>query len=268
MSRAIRDWFSRLPDFWRNSGFHLLERDSAGRLRVTDDFLRAYYLRPEVHPVEESCEAERALHACLMAEPRRAVDENALQSIQDQDARDNYRVVLRFRQKLLDADSVEGCYMKLFKGAVDVPPLFIEQLAHVVLRNLLDRCTDPLQLRPTLIRGVEFVEDRVLRTSVARRFGSEFVLRRALARAYRPRDGLRLTRQEAAGDGLVRARNFVRRCRLTALAVRIVRPPGRIAALLLQPVLLSEPLGIFLAALVGHPAPPVIAFAESMRGAS
>ena len=29
-----------MPDFWRNSGFHLLERDAAGRLRITDDFLR------------------------------------------------------------------------------------------------------------------------------------------------------------------------------------------------------------------------------------
>ena len=37
-----------MPDFWRNSGFHLLERDAAGRLRVTDDFLRAYLLRPEM----------------------------------------------------------------------------------------------------------------------------------------------------------------------------------------------------------------------------
>jgi hypothetical protein len=42
---------------------------------------------------------------------------------------------------------VEGCYMALFKGAIDVPPLFIEQLAHVTLRNLLDGCDDPLKLR-------------------------------------------------------------------------------------------------------------------------
>jgi len=124
-----------------------LERDPAGRLRVTDDFLRAYYLRPEVHPLEESCEAERALHASLMESPRRQVSENELQGLKDEDARENYRVVLRFRQKLLDAGSVEGCYMNLFKGAVDVPPLFIEQLAHVILRNILDRCSDPLQLR-------------------------------------------------------------------------------------------------------------------------
>ena len=136
-----------MPDFWRNSGFHLLERDAARRLRVTDDFLRAYFLRPEVHPVEESNDAERALHAALMAEPRRAVGERELQGVADRDTRDNYRVVLRFRDRLVHAGTVEGCYQALFKAAVDIPPLFIEQMVHVVLRGILDGCEDPLQLR-------------------------------------------------------------------------------------------------------------------------
>lgn len=136
-----------MPDFWRNSGFHLLERDAAGRLRVTDDFLRAYLLRPEVHPVEESNEAERALHAALMAEPRKPVAEAELAALADPDARDNYRLVLRFRDRLVQAGTVEGCYQALFNGAVDIPPLFIEQMAHVVLRNVLRDCSDPLQLR-------------------------------------------------------------------------------------------------------------------------
>src|SRR4029079_13947116 len=35
----------------------------------------------------------------------------------------------------------------LFKGQVDIPPLFIEQMVHVVLRNILDGCSDPLALR-------------------------------------------------------------------------------------------------------------------------
>src|SRR5574339_478945 len=116
-----------MPDFWRNSGFHLLERDAAGRLRVGDDFLRAYLLRPEVHPVEESSDAERALHAALMAEPRRRVAEEELQAIGDADATDNYRMVLRFRERLLQAGTVEGCYQALFRGKIDIPPLFIEQ---------------------------------------------------------------------------------------------------------------------------------------------
>ena len=121
-----------------------MERDAAGRLRVTDDFLRAYLLRPEVHPAEESCDDERRIHAALMEDPRRTVEVDA---IKDEDARHNYRTVLHFRKKLLDAGTVEGCYMSLFKGAVDVPPIFIDQLAHVILRNVLDGCDEPLQLR-------------------------------------------------------------------------------------------------------------------------
>jgi hypothetical protein len=136
-----------LPDFWRNSGFHLLARDPAGRLRVTDDFLRAYYLRPEVHPVEESNEAEHALHAALMESPRRAVAAAELEAIGDADAIHNYRVVLRFRDKLLETGTVEGCYLSLFKAPIDIPPMFVEQLVHVILRNILDGCEDPLRLR-------------------------------------------------------------------------------------------------------------------------
>jgi hypothetical protein len=114
---------------------------------VTDDFLRAYYLRPEIHPVEDSGEGELALHSSLMDNPRRKLGETDLQAVEDPDARDNYRVLMRFRGRLLAAGTVEGCYMALFKGPVDVPPMFIDQLAHVVLRNILDGCDDPLRLR-------------------------------------------------------------------------------------------------------------------------
>src|ERR1044071_4205545 len=132
-----------MPEFWRNSGFHLLEKDPAGRLRVTDDFLRAYLLRPEVHPVEESDDDERSLHASLMANPRQRV---SLDALGDEDARHNYEVVLRFRDRLLESGTVEGAYLAIFRGGkVDIPPLFIDQLAHVILRNLLDGCEDPLR---------------------------------------------------------------------------------------------------------------------------
>jgi hypothetical protein len=134
-------------EFWRNSGFHLLERDAAGRLRITDDFLRAYYLRPEIHPVEESGPLERGLHAALMAEPRLRVAEKELKSLEDADMQENYRVLLRWRDRLLAAGTAEGAYMALFKGAVDVPPMFVDQLAHVILRNVLDGTDDPLRLR-------------------------------------------------------------------------------------------------------------------------
>jgi hypothetical protein len=82
-----------------------------------------------------------------MASPRRPLSESDLSQVEDVDARDNYRLLMRFRDRLLAAGTVEGCYMGLFKGPVDVPPMFIDQLAHVVLRNILEGCDDPLRLR-------------------------------------------------------------------------------------------------------------------------
>ena len=109
--------------------------------------MRAYYLRPEIHPVEESGPVERELHAALMAEPRARVTEKELKSLEDADVRDNYRVLLRWRDRLLAAGTVESAYMALFKGAIDVPPMFVDQLAHVILRNVLDGTDDALALR-------------------------------------------------------------------------------------------------------------------------
>jgi hypothetical protein len=97
--------------------------------------------------VEESGEGELQVHASLMEQPRRALGEKELQAIEDEDARDNYRILLRFRDRLLETGTVEGCYMSLFKGPINVPPMFIDQLAHVILRNILDATPDPLRLR-------------------------------------------------------------------------------------------------------------------------
>jgi hypothetical protein len=82
-----------------------------------------------------------------MREPRRAVSKQDLDSLKDRDARDNYEIVLRFRERLLQAGTVESCYANLFKGTVDIPPLFVEQMVHVVLRNILDDSNDALALR-------------------------------------------------------------------------------------------------------------------------
>jgi hypothetical protein len=100
-----------------------------------------------VHPVEESGEGELKFHASLMDSPRKTISEKDLEAVEDADARDNYRVLLRFRDRLIAAGTLEGAYMGLFRGAIDVPPMFIDQLAHVVLRNVLDGCDDPLQAR-------------------------------------------------------------------------------------------------------------------------
>ena len=42
-----------MPDFWRSSGYGLLAFTPAGRLAVSDDFLRSFLLRPELSPLPE-----------------------------------------------------------------------------------------------------------------------------------------------------------------------------------------------------------------------
>ena len=82
-----------------------------------------------------------------MAEPRLRVAEKELKSLEDADMQENYRILLRWRDRLVAAGTVEGAYMALFKGAVDVPPMFVDQLSHVILRNVLDGTDDALRLR-------------------------------------------------------------------------------------------------------------------------
>ena len=140
-----------MPDFWRSSGYHLLERRAtpAGpRLGVSDDFLRAYLRRPEIAPVAESCPAERALHARLCDNPRREVDDKAIDALADADARENWRVWLGFRDRLVNAGTIEDAYLGLFLDtAHGIPGLFVDQLAHVLARHVLEGCEDGISAR-------------------------------------------------------------------------------------------------------------------------
>jgi hypothetical protein len=114
---------------------------------LTDDFLRAHLLRPELAPIPESSAAELALHDALLANPRRDVADVEIDAIDDADAHDNYRIWLRLRARLLEADSLEAAYAGLFRGNVDVPPVFVHQLTQVIVRHILGEDADPLQAR-------------------------------------------------------------------------------------------------------------------------
>jgi hypothetical protein len=137
-----------MNDFWKSAGMHLLEVNGDGWLSVTPDFLRAYYTRPEVHPVETSCENEKKLFDDLMADPYLEIGKDRLAKLEDQDAAYNYEVVLGFRAHLLETGTIEGAYLKMMRsGAADIPPVFIDQLVHLILRNMLNNCDDPIRLR-------------------------------------------------------------------------------------------------------------------------
>ncbi len=128
-------------DFWPACGWAALQRDEDGTLRPTDAYLRLFLEREELAPVAESCDSERALHAALQDQPRREVTPERLGRLKDADTQDNYRVFLRFRQRLLNAGSLQGAYLGLFQGggAIDIPPLFVDLLAQAIVRGLIDK---------------------------------------------------------------------------------------------------------------------------------
>jgi hypothetical protein len=140
------------PDFWPDSGYELLQVRDDGRLAVTNAYLRRFLERPELAPVAESNDAERRLHAELLDHPRMAVPESRLQALGDPDAVENYQVALAFRDRLVQAGSLEAAYLELFlnpgaHGGVPVPPLFVDLLAQAVARHLVAGTHDALRAR-------------------------------------------------------------------------------------------------------------------------
>jgi len=136
-----------MTDFWQSCGYNLLRKRADGRLVVTDDYLRLYYARPELALVAESCAAERALHAALVQQPRRTVTPAEIAAVADADARENYHVMVRFRDRLLTAETLEAFYFELFREDVAVPPDFIHHTAQVILRGILNGTNDGLEAR-------------------------------------------------------------------------------------------------------------------------
>jgi Family of unknown function (DUF6352) len=137
-----------MKDFWISSGHHLLDRIANRGLVVTDEFLKAYFARPELMPPEDACDVERRLHRKLLANPRSVVDAGEVSVVADADARENWQFMLAFRDLLLCHPTLEAAYLALVRSAsIDLPPLFVSQLVHVILRNALEGCEDPFVLR-------------------------------------------------------------------------------------------------------------------------
>lgn len=137
-----------MPDFWPASGFQHLEQDSRGWLVPTPGYWRLFLARPELAPVDESCPAERMLHASLLASPARVVADAELARLADADARANYRLFLGFRDAVQAAGTLETWYTGLFRQpAVTLPPLFIDLVAQAITRHLLDGTEDAYQVR-------------------------------------------------------------------------------------------------------------------------
>jgi hypothetical protein len=137
-----------MREFWVASGHHLTRRADHGGLVATPELIMAYLARPELMPPADACEAERNLHASLLADPLHPVVKADIAALVDADARENWTFMINFRDRLIAAPSLEAVYTTLARnGAGDLPPIFLSQLCHLILRNVLDGCDDPYTLR-------------------------------------------------------------------------------------------------------------------------
>ena len=135
-------------NYWPLCGYTFLKTNTAGHLVVTDDFLRFLLERPELAPMEASCAAEIDLHQYFLENPRSEISSDQLASLQDADARDNYAVWLRFRQRMLAHSTLEASYLALFQGGgVDVPPLLVHQISQILLRHILKEDATAMHVR-------------------------------------------------------------------------------------------------------------------------
>lgn len=137
-----------MTEFWSGSGYPLLCKNPDGYLDITDDFIRSYLTRPELAPIPESCDHERWLHAALIKDPRSDVTKAELDSIEDDDSKENYQFFLSLRTLLVASGNLENGYLSLFKkGAINVPPVLIENMAQVIVQNILGDTDDPYKAR-------------------------------------------------------------------------------------------------------------------------
>ncbi|OSJ08893.1 hypothetical protein BST63_27545 [Bradyrhizobium canariense] len=134
-------------DFWLSCGHHLVDRDAAGKLLLTDELLKAYLARPELVPPPGSCEAERGLHDSLLRNPRRPVAPSQIAAIADVDARENWEIMIGWRDHLVKHRTLETAYLDIIRNNIRFPHIFMGQLTQAILRNALDGCGDVFTLR-------------------------------------------------------------------------------------------------------------------------
>lgn len=138
---------STTRDFWLTCGHHLLDRDAAGKLLVTDEFLKAYLARPELIPPPGACAAEQNLHGVLLIDPRRPVTASQVAAIADADARENWEIMIAWRDHLAKHRSLEAAYLEIIRRDIRFPHLLMSHLVQPILRNILDGCEDAFVLR-------------------------------------------------------------------------------------------------------------------------
>ena len=137
-----------VDSLWPNCGYKYLKVTEDGHLVVTDNYLEHLLRRPELSPVDTSCDAERALFAQLCRNPRRSIDQASFAQIKNKDIVENYRAWLHFRDRLLSKETLEASYMAFFQGdGVDFPPVLVDGIAQVIVLHILGPLATATQAR-------------------------------------------------------------------------------------------------------------------------
>ncbi|MFZ9176509.1 MAG: DUF6352 family protein [Burkholderiaceae bacterium] len=139
---------SKSSGLWPNCGYGQLSIDGQNQLLVTDAFLTHSIRRPELSPVDTSCQTERVVFEQLCQTPRSSISPETLSRLVNQDMADNFRVWLRFRDRLLASPTLEEVYKGFFQGGgIDFPPVFVDDIAQVLVRHVLGEACDSMQAR-------------------------------------------------------------------------------------------------------------------------
>jgi uncharacterized protein DUF6352 len=134
-------------DFWASSGYRLLEHGAAG-LVATDAWLARFLQSDELRPPDDAGPGERALHERIATDPRSPVSAAQLERVEDADARENWRLFLAFRDRVLASESLEACYRDCFdRPEVGIAPPFLDALAQAIVRALLEGSADAYRCR-------------------------------------------------------------------------------------------------------------------------
>jgi len=129
--------------FWASTGFDLLADEREG-LVATDAWLARFLEREELKPPADAGAHELELYALIARQPRASVPAVMLAAVEDEDARQNWREYLRFRDRVLASPTLDEAYRALFGGdSVDMSPTFVDVLAQVITRSVLDTTRDP-----------------------------------------------------------------------------------------------------------------------------
>ena len=100
-----------MKDFWLSCGHHLTDRDAGGGLLVTDEYLKVYLARPELTPPPEACAAEQGCGPCCSQIRAKVSAGEDIAAISDADARENWGLMIAFRDRLLKHRTLESAYL-------------------------------------------------------------------------------------------------------------------------------------------------------------